>query len=327
MSTLSYIFLLNGLISIFVASWIYFDARARAHPQYLYLSWGAFLFGLIGFWLPYLSIYLAFRPVGKLIQCEKGHWKLSTLERCPFCQVPEFPSEEGIEDLPEKLRDIKSSLGEIKLKVDFNLVNFAGKRLSHYQQTYLTFFSYSLGLNLVFLILLVLILFLKSAPPIFLIAFAFIAFALAYLSLSLFRIINLVEGKIIYYKTLLNALKSPEIEPLSLNEKGFYSRSSWSIQLVSGVFTSLILLSILFLQFSWFKIGIFEKASGIVLGVLFFGIFLGLYLLITCEIKNEADAQKGKEISNLLAQISSSSKKKTLRAKTKAKVSRRKERR
>jgi hypothetical protein len=325
MSTLSYILLFNGLVSIFVASWIYFDARARAHPQYLYLSWGAFIFGLIGFWLPYLSIYISFRPVGKLVQCEKGHWKLFTLKSCPFCKVPEFPEEESLEDLPEKLKEVEVSLKELKPKKDWDLINLAEKRLSHYQNAYLTLFLYGLGLNLIFLLILLLLLFLKSAPLLFLVVFAFITFALAYLSLSLFKVISLVEGKIVYYKTLLNALDASEIEPLYFKDRGFYSRSSWSIQLVSGVFTSLILLALLFLQFSWFRLGFFEDASGIVLGILGIGVFLGLYLLIAGEIKSEIDVEKGREIFNLLALFSSSNKEKVSKAKTKAKVSRRKE--
>ncbi len=325
MSTLFYILLFNGLISIFVASWIYFDARARAHPQYLYLSWGAFIFGLIGFWLPYLSIYISFRPVGKLVQCEKGHWKLFTLKSCPFCKVPEFPREKSVEDLPEKLKEVEVNLKELNLKKDWDLINLTEKRLSHYQNTYLTLFLYVLGLNLTFLLILLLLLFLKSAPPLFLVVFAFITFTLAYLSLSLFKVVSLVEGKIVYYKTLLNALNTSEIEPLYFKDKGFYSRSSWSIQLVSGVFTSLILLTLLFLQFSWFRLGFFEN-TGIVLGILGMGVFLGLYLLIASEIKSEIDVEKGREISDLLALLSSLNRKRALKTKTKAKVSRSRER-
>jgi hypothetical protein len=263
--------------------------------------------------------------VGKLVQCEKGHWKLFTLESCPFCKVPEFPEEEKVEDLPEKLKEVKVSLRELKPKKDWNLIDLAEKRLSQYQSAYLALFFYGLGLNLIFLLILLLLLFLKSAPLLFLIVFAFITFALAYLSLSLFRVVNLVEGKIVYYKTLLNALNASELEPLYFKDKGFYSRSSWSIQLASGVFTSLILLTLLFLQFSWFRLGFFEDVSGLVLGILGIGIFLGLYLLIAGEIKSEIDVEKGREISNLLAVLSSSNKGKTSRPKTKAKISRRKE--
>ncbi len=301
--TLGYVVLANVLISVLLAFWLYFDAKARALPSYTWQPVIIILVGLIGLWLPYILYYFIFRPPGKLIRCAEGkHYKLEYLKGCPFCDprlVWTARKTEAYHHIWKVVDEVQELLDKVKPaseKVKDRETSAWFQRLSYYQESFSRYINYFLLVNLILFLFVLLIL--ATIPPFYGLLFFIILLTMGYLGLVFYRLTRLLQAEIIRTKLVLSTMVGERAESFRFAEKtGFMTRSSWSIQLVTGV-----MLSIGFLAIS---VGMLRPIASadpylLVFELLAFGLFFAFYLALAGKVKSETDLEQVKELHKFL---------------------------
>jgi hypothetical protein len=302
---LGYVVLANVVISVLVAFWLYFDAKARALPSYTWQPVVIILVGLIGLWLPYILYYFIFRPPGKLIRCAEGkHYKLEYLKGCPFCDprlvwtARKTEAYHHIWKVVDEVQELLDKVKPVSEKVKDRETNAWFQRLTYYQESFSRYINYFLLINLILFFFVLLLLFFQTIRPFYGLIFLILLLTLGYLGLVFYRLTRLLQAEIIRTKLILSTMVGERAESFRFAEKtGFMARSSWSLQLVTGV-----MLAIGFLAIS---VGMLQPIVStdpyiLVFELLAFGLFFALYLALAGKVKTDTDLEQVKELHKFL---------------------------
>lgn len=303
--TLGYLVLVNLIISVLLAFWLYFDAKARALPSYTWQPVIIILVGLIGLWLPYILYYFILRPPGKLIRCVEGkHYRLEYLKGCPFCDprlVWTARKSEAYDHIWKVVDEVQELLNKVKPaseKVKDRETSAWFQRLSYYQESFSRYINYFLLVNLILFLFVLLILAFPNIPPFYSLLFFIILLTMGYLGLVFYRLTRLLQAEVIRTKLVLSTMVGERAESFRFAEKtSFMARSSWSIQLVTGVMLSMGFLAI---SVRMLKAIASTDPYILVFELLVFGLFFALYLALAGKVKSETDLEQVKELHKFL---------------------------